>query len=118
MPIQDAQKPNNDPNKQNPKNSSPLIAGLLRIYWLFGWILPVLIIAKIISYPDTSPVFYVTWPLLGASMIFARYLDIFKYNGETADGEPATKRDFYWYYAMVGLIMLGLIFISIIIRMY
>ena len=107
---------NNDPKQQNQENKSPLFATILRIYWFLGWVIPVLIIAKIISLPDSSPLFFVAWPVLGASMIWARYLDIFHHNGETVDGEPATKKDFYWYCAIVGFIMSGLVLASIIMK--
>jgi hypothetical protein len=89
---------------RNDQNTS-LFAGLLRVVWMILGHAAILILATIII-ADSQGTF--TWRDIAIAcvamvVIGARYLDISRYHGETADGAPATMTDFKRYAMKVAI---------------
>jgi hypothetical protein len=77
---------------QTPKNNTSLMQLFLRLLWMmFGNAVVFFAAAYIVtdSPGELSHVDIIYW-LGAAALIGARLLDITRYNGKTADGEPAT----------------------------
>ncbi|MBF0313422.1 MAG: hypothetical protein HQK50_14445 [Oligoflexia bacterium] len=89
-------------NHSNSRGSSSADASItsiaLRLYWMIGWALPLLLISRVAFDKTTSGAMSFTLYLaLWISMVAAKYVDVFKLKGSTADGKPATASHFYQY---------------------
>lgn len=81
--------------------------GALRIYWMAIGNVALLILAGLIS---QQPVWTITlldagYVLVVGTLLISRYLDVKRYGGETANGEPATSSHLVRY--GVGVTVLG-----------
>ena len=92
-----------DSNSSNPKYSSGFIL-LLRLYWMFIGHIAVFMAAVTICINQlqssilVNSLFFVAVICLPIS----RYIEIKKYHGETADGEPATMSHWKRFSIMVA----------------
>lgn len=93
-----------------PSTSTPLRGRLLRVFWLFvgnavvygSWVAIVLTSAPVPSVLDG-----VVWLVIGL-MIVARRIDIQRFAGRTAQGDPTTMDDWRRYVAiLVGAGLVG-----------
>jgi len=86
-----------------PSISTPMAGQLLRVFWLFvgnavvygSWVAIVLTSARLPSLLDG-----VVWLVIGL-MIVARRIDILRFAGRTAQGDPTTLADWHRYVAIL-----------------
>ncbi len=77
---------------------TPVAALILRIWWFLGGLGALVVIQlKIMSLPPGVTWLDGLWVVVAATMIWARYLDITRYQGTGADDAPATPADFRAY---------------------
>lgn len=79
-------------------------SGVLRFYWMALGNLALLVIAMLISQKPTWTITVLDAAFFGVvlTLFVARYLDVKRFGGETANGQPATGRDLVHY--GVGLV--------------
>lgn len=96
--------------QSTPSRSTPMAGQLLRVFWLFvgnavvygSWVAIVLTSARLPSVLDA-----VVWLAIGL-MILARRVDIRRFAGRTAQGDPTTMADWRRYVAiLVGSGLVG-----------
>ena len=79
-------------------------SGALRFYWMALGNLVLLVLAMLISQKPTWTITVLDAAFFGVvlTLFVARYFDINRFGGETANGQPATGRDLVHY--GVGLV--------------
>lgn len=88
---------------------------LLRLTWmLFGNGLLVILGVRIVREATWSPIDVIYWAV-AATVVVARYLDISRFGGQTADGAPATIAD--WRRWTVVFVVVAITYYAIAIAL-
>src|SRR5690606_21775350 len=86
------------------------VGALLRIFWMFFGFAVLGLVAAVTAYrtpgePSWRDVLF--WAVV-AALVAARWIDVERYDGRTADGEPASFADVRTYAVKVGVLALAL----------
>lgn len=80
---------------------------LLRVTWMMWGVLCLFGCAALVAYEIAPVLSDVLFLLVAAGLIAVRYIDVTRFHGETADGEPATLADWRRYATGVVLVSLA-----------
>lgn len=78
-------------------SGTPVFGCLPRLFWMIGGVVILFFVSLGILRTPSFSVYDAAFAATLAAMILARFLDIRYLNGETADGNPATMRDWRRY---------------------
>ncbi len=95
---------NPEPRTSGDRAPEPLAGCFLRVLWLFGGIAGFLLLAAYIVRKGSAPFSLADaafWAAAGIA-IGARWLDVLRFRGTTADGRRATPKDARRYTLFVG----------------
>lgn len=81
---------------------------LLRLFWMAGGNLALLVLILSIANQDGFTLLDGLYWVVIAALVSARYVDIVRFGGLTADGTPATKEHFRRYTTWLVLVAIGL----------
>lgn len=82
---------------------------LLRLYWLVVAPIALLGLAATLAKSGAGPVSGVSaayWVVAGGALV-VRYLDIFRFQGETVDGKPASRADWRGFALRLVIVAVG-----------
>ena len=77
------------PSPSEPQKQSP-VGCILRLFWMFGGNLALVVLAGLIFQSAGWTIADLAYWLIVGLLVSARYIDIARFNGATADLEPAT----------------------------
>ena len=93
------------PRSRDSEGTSSEVQGqgcLIRIFWIIiGNVLLVLFVSRIHIAGELSLFDLAYWTTV-AAMVAARYIDVYRFHGATASGEPATPEHFRRYAYCLG----------------
>lgn len=82
----------------NPQTETTPFAGCLaRMFWMIGGLVVLIFISLAIFRNSAFSIYDIAFAVIVMAMILVRLLDIRYLRGETADGQPATIRDWRRY---------------------
>lgn len=87
--------------------STPFAGCLVRLFWMVGGIIALLFLSLSIVRSGGLSAYDPAFAAVAAAMILVRFLDVRFLNGETADGHPATLRDWRRYAVGVAVCSFG-----------
>lgn len=88
--ISSASSPQQLPDDESPPDAGGCLSFLLRITWMMWGNFALFACAAVVAHgiaPLTTDVLFLS---IAIGVVAVRYLDIMRFGGETADGEPAT----------------------------
>lgn len=93
---------------QDQQQESQAAGCLLRLYWMvFGYLLAIVSGISIINHQGAFSVVDIFFWLAVLGIPAARWVDIHKFKGMRADGQPATMRD--WMVHTIGTLLVALV---------
>jgi hypothetical protein len=92
----------------SPSGQTGCVAALLRLFWLAGGGAALAIVTLFIARTGTFGGFDAAFWGIVVSMATVRFVDISRFGGLTADGEPATFRVWRRYVVRLVLVAVGL----------